>query len=124
MILSGVLVNGLGVVAGGLAGLLLKQGISEKVKTLLMQSLALGVLYVGLSEVGGGHNTVYIIVSLTIGAIIGETINFDQYFHAFGEWIQKKSRSRGKHPWRRDLSAVPFLSVRGRWQSSARWSVG
>ena len=90
MILSGVLVNGLGVVAGGLAGLLLKQGISEKVKTLLMQSLALGVLYVGLSEVGGGHNTVYIIVSLTIGAIIGETINFDQYFHAFGEWIQKK----------------------------------
>ena len=33
MILSGVLVNGLGVVAGGLAGLLLKQGISEKVKT-------------------------------------------------------------------------------------------
>ena len=41
MILSGVFVNGLGVVAGGLAGLLLKQGISEKVKTLLMQGLAL-----------------------------------------------------------------------------------
>ena len=90
MILSGVFVNGLGVVAGGLAGLLLKQGISEKVKTLLMQGLALGVLYVGLSGVGGGHNTVYIIISLTIGAIIGETINFDRYFHAFGEWIQRK----------------------------------
>ena len=89
-ILSGVFVNGLGVVAGGLAGLLLKQGISEKVKTLLMQGLALGVLYVGLSGVGGGHNTVYIIISLTIGAIIGETINFDRYFHAFGEWIQRK----------------------------------
>ena len=90
MLLRGVFVNGLGVIAGGLAGMILKQGISEKVKTLLMQGLALGVLYVGLSGVFDGHNTVYIIVSLTLGAIIGETINFDRYFHAFGEWIQKK----------------------------------
>ena len=69
MLLRGVFVNGLGVIAGGLAGMILKQGISEKVKTLLMQGLALGVLYVGLSGVFDGHNTVYIIVSLTLGAM-------------------------------------------------------
>ena len=90
MLLSGVFVNGLGVIAGGMAGMILKQGISEKVKTLLMQGLALGVMYVGLSGVFDGHNTVYVIVSLTLGAIIGESINFDRYFHAFGEWIQRK----------------------------------
>jgi Uncharacterized membrane protein, possible Na+ channel or pump len=72
MMLFGALANGLAVALGGSIGLAFKKGISERVKTLVIQSLGICVVYVGISGSLKGNNTVFVVLSMVIGAIIGE----------------------------------------------------
>lgn len=88
MVLSGVFVNSAAVIAGGLLGAVLKKGIPENTRNLVMQGLALGVLFVGISGVAKGHNTIFIILSLTLGAAAGDLADFDRHIHGIGERIQ------------------------------------
>lgn len=89
MMLFGALANGLAVALGGSIGLAFKKGISERVKTLVMQSLGICVVYVGISGSLKGNNTVFVVLSMVIGAIVGELINFDHQFNRFGDWLEK-----------------------------------
>lgn len=98
LILSGVVLNTVAVALGGLIGNVLKHFFTENIKKLMLQSLSLGVLYVGISGLSLSHNTVFIIVSLTIGAILGEIINFDGYLDSFGLFLQKKFEKQSKFP--------------------------
>ncbi|MCH5461566.1 DUF554 domain-containing protein [Lactobacillus sp. LC28-10] len=97
MILFGALANGLAVVLGGGIGLAFKQGISERIKTLVMQSLGICVVYVGISGSLKGTNTIFVVVSMVIGAIIGELIDFDTQFNKFGDWLEKLMGMQGNN---------------------------
>lgn len=90
MVLSGVLVNSVAIAGGGLLGVFLKKGIPETTRTLVMQGLALGVLFVGMSGLAKGHNTIFIILSLTLGAVIGDLVDFDRRINGLGEKIQNQ----------------------------------
>lgn len=63
----------------------MKKGLPPKVKKMLLQSLALGVLYVAISGITEGNNTI-----ITIGGLIGEVIDFDGRFKAWGDKFQAK----------------------------------
>lgn len=97
MILFGALANGLAVALGGSIGLLFKKGISERVKTLVMQSLAVCVIYVGISGSLKGTNTVFVVVSMVIGAVLGELIDFDAQFNRFGTWLEGRLGMKGEN---------------------------
>jgi len=97
MILFGALANGLAVICGGGIGLAFKHGISERVKTLVVQSLGVCVVYVGISGSLKGTNTVIVVLSMVIGAIIGELINFDHQFQKFGDWLEKLMGMSGEN---------------------------
>ncbi|MTV82321.1 DUF554 domain-containing protein [Secundilactobacillus folii] len=88
MILFGALANGLAVAFGGGVGLAFKQGISERVKTLIVQALGICVVYVGISGSLKGNNTIFVVLSMVIAAIIGELIDFDHQFNKLGDWLQ------------------------------------
>lgn len=88
MVLNGVFFNSAAIAGGGLLGAVLKKGIPDRTKTLVMQGLALGVLFVGISGLSKGHNTVSIILSLTSGAVIGDAVNFDRHINDLGKKIQ------------------------------------
>lgn len=88
MIVLGAVTNGLAVILGGGVGLVFKQGIPERVKTLVMQSLGICVVYVGISGSLKGNNTIFVVLSLVIGAIIGELIDFDTQFNKLGDWLE------------------------------------
>lgn len=95
MILFGALANGLAVALGGGIGLAFKQGISERVKTLVIQSLGICVMYVGISGSLKNTNTIFVVISMVIGAIIGELIDFDRQFKKFGDWLEKLMGMQG-----------------------------
>ncbi|WP_203651891.1 DUF554 domain-containing protein [Secundilactobacillus yichangensis] len=97
MILFGALANGLAVALGGGIGLAFKKGISERVKTLVMQSLAICVVYVGISGSLKGTNTVFVVISMVIGAILGELVNFDAQFKKFGDWLETIFGMKGEN---------------------------
>lgn len=88
MILFGALANGLAVAFGGGVGLAFKQGISERVKTLIIQALGICVVYVGISGSLKGNSTIFVVLSMVIGAVIGELIDFDGQFNKLGDWLE------------------------------------
>ena len=66
----GVLVNALAILAGGSVGLLAKKGIPEKITNAIMTAIALCVLYIGVSGMLKGENTLVLIVSMVLGTAL------------------------------------------------------
>lgn len=96
----GTYVNAVVVAVGSLIGLLLKNGLPEKYKTTIMHGVALAVLFIGISTTLGGMfdggEPILFIVSLVIGAILGEAIDIDDKLGKLGLWLQKKV-GKGEH---------------------------
>lgn len=86
----GTLVNFGAIVIGGILGLLLKGGIPERLSKTIMNGLALCVLYIGISGTLKGDNPLLIIISIAIGALIGELIDIDNLLSKFGVFIEEK----------------------------------
>ena len=81
----GAIVNTLAAVVGGLLGSLLKKGIPERFADLVQKGLALCVLYIGIKGSLVGTNTLVTILSLVLGAILGELMNIDGAIERLGE---------------------------------------
>ena len=103
--LTGSIVNALAVLMGSAAGMLLKWGtgkfsshisenaaaMGERMQNIVMQGLALCVLYIGISGSLKGENTLIAILSMVAGALIGELVDLDRRMKALGDWLQKKT---------------------------------
>ena len=90
---SGVLVNTATVIIGGLAGLLLKKGIPERLSTAVMTAIGLCTVAIGATGVFKGENQLVMILSLVFGTIVGTLIDIDRRLEALGDKLQKKSKS-------------------------------
>lgn len=87
--LSGASVNVLLVLLGSAVGLLFKKGISERVKTALINGMALCVLYIGVTGLfEDGTSIIVIIISFALGAVIGELIDLDRHINRLGEKLE------------------------------------
>ena len=73
----GVLVNALAILAGGSVGLLAKKGIPEKITNAIMTAIALCVIYIGVSGMLKGENTLVLIVSMVLGTAVGTLLDLD-----------------------------------------------
>ena len=91
----GAIVNTLAAVVGGLLGSLLKKGIPERFADLVQKGLALCVLYIGLKGSLVGTNTLVTILSLVLGAILGELLDIDRGIERLGAWAQRKLSKGG-----------------------------
>ena len=89
ILLSGASVNVLLVLLGSAVGLLFKKGISERVKTALINGMALCVLYIGVTGLfEDGTSIIVIIISFALGAVIGELIDLDRHINRLGEKLE------------------------------------
>ncbi len=105
MLGSGVVVNVVGIVVGGLVGLGAGRLVSERFQRTLMQASALVVIFLGL---GGslakmlrvtpdgtldfvGMNMM--VASLILGALVGEAIDIEDRMTTFGEWLKRRAGS-------------------------------
>lgn len=114
--LLGPFVNGIAILAGSAVGLFLRfilcrssrsgesgTGIGERLQKLVMQGLALCTMYIGISGALKGKNTLIAILSLVIGAVIGELLDLDGAMNRAGNWVQKKVSRPGSE---RETSTV------------------
>ena len=86
---SGAVVNFFTVVLGSLVGILFKKGIPERLKTALMTGMALCVLYIGITGLFEEQaNIIIIIVSMGLGALIGELIDLDRLVNQLGKKLE------------------------------------
>ncbi len=86
----GTVVNFIAIAVGGSIGLLLKKGLPEKIGETVMYGLALCVLYIGFSGALDGENILIAIISMAIGAAIGEWIDLDRRITSLGNWLEAK----------------------------------
>lgn len=100
----GTIINCAGVIGGGILGMMIKKGLSERFQNILIQAVGLCVIFLGISgtltqmlTVDGGvivsGGTMMIIFSLALGALLGELLNIEKHTEEFGEWIKVKTGS-------------------------------
>lgn len=78
------------IIVGCIIGLFIKGGIPERFNKIIMNGLALCAMFIGFSGALEGNNTIITIVSMVVGALIGELIDIDKWLNKLGETIQAK----------------------------------
>lgn len=106
----GTIVNVMAIIAGGLCGLVTRRFLEERYQETIMKAtgfaiivMALGstlsqMLVVKIAEAGDKltgsldtQGTIMMILSLVLGALLGEWINLDRWFERFGTWLRDRS---------------------------------
>ena len=97
----GTIVNIGTILAGGALGLILKRVLSKRITDTMLQGIALAVMVVGISGtliaaftiVDGiiiSEHVLIMIVSLALGALIGELLRIEDRLEAFGGFCERK----------------------------------
>ncbi|MDF2597077.1 MAG: hypothetical protein K0R69_3418 [Clostridia bacterium] len=92
----GTIVNTIAIAAGSLLGLLIKGGIPKRFNEIIMKALGLSVFYIGLSGSLKSTDTLLLILSLIIGALIGELADIDKWLSNLGQTIENRFKKLGK----------------------------
>lgn len=92
--LFGTIVNTIAIIIGSLIGLLAKKAIPQRMGDLIMTAIPIVVMVLGVQFGIASSNILIVIISLIIGAIIGELIDIDKKLDNFGEKIQKKIKGK------------------------------
>ena len=90
----GTIVNTVAVIIGAAIGMLLKKGLPEKLSDTMMKGLGLCTLYLGISGSLKGENSLILIISMVVGALIGEGIDLDAKLNQFGTWLENEFKSK------------------------------
>lgn len=93
--LTGTLVNTATVIAGSLIGMFLGNILPERLRDTVMKGLGLCTFFIGITGMLGGANALITIISIAIGAVIGELCNLDGHLNRFAEHLETKFQKKG-----------------------------
>ncbi len=90
--LVGTLVNTLTVIVGSLLGLLLGNILPERLRDTVMKGLGLCTLFIGITGMLDGGSALITIISIAVGAVIGELCDLDGRLNRFADGLEKRFR--------------------------------
>lgn len=93
--LVGTLVNTATVIAGSLIGLFLGNILPERLRDTVMKGLGLCTMFIGITGMLGGENTLITIISIAVGAVIGELCDLDGHLNRFADRLEKRFQKAG-----------------------------
>ena len=88
--MPGTLVNAAAIIAGSLIGMLLRRGLPEKIKTVIMQGLGLCIVLIGIRGAVQTENEMVVILSIVIGGLIGSVIGIEKGLDRMGQALQNR----------------------------------
>ena len=102
MIGLGTIINVAAIVAGGIFGKIFGKHLKERYQDGLNNACGICVLFIGIGGAMEGilkisqgslvsGNSMMITVSLALGALLGELLNLEDKFEAFGTWLKMKT---------------------------------
>lgn len=91
----GTIVNTLAIIFGSLLGIIVKGKFKQNYQILITQAVGLSVLFIGISGalsklLNPKANPILFIISLVIGAIIGEFFDIEGKLSKFGNYLESK----------------------------------
>lgn len=98
---AGTLINGVLVIAGGLAGLCIKKGLKASLQEALLNALGIASMFIGISGAMTGlltttdgklgtSGTMLMILSMVIGTFIGELLRIDERMNSLATFAQQR----------------------------------
>lgn len=107
MIGIGTIVNTAAVIAGGGVGLILKRGINDRLQDTMIKTLGTATVFIGISgalvemfALQDGKltssGTMLMVISLTIGAIVGELLQIEEKMEGLGETLKRIFHMQGE----------------------------
>ncbi len=90
MVFLGTVVNGVAIIIGTLIGTISSR-IPERMKTTIMQGLALVVAVIGLQMAMKSEQFLIVIGSLVLGGMVGEYWDLEGKLGKLGNWIERKT---------------------------------
>lgn len=84
------IINAIGIAIGGTFGTLLRGKINEKLVNALMTAMGLVVVVIGVQGAVGSNDLLCVVISLAIGAIIGELLHIDIFLDGIGDKVKSK----------------------------------
>ncbi|WP_027364731.1 DUF554 domain-containing protein [Desulfotruncus alcoholivorax] len=91
----GTIVNAAAIITGAVVGASLKRGISDTIKSTVMQGIGLSVLLVGTQMSLQGSHLLVIIISLALGGVCGELLRIEHRLEQLGIWLENKVGGNG-----------------------------
>lgn len=86
----GTVVNSIAIILGSLLGVIIKQGIEDRYKKIVMDGIGLSVVIIGIAGGIKSENNILVIISIVLGSIIGETIDIERKLNSLGDNMEKK----------------------------------
>ena len=104
----GTIINFVAVLIFGILGTLIKKGVPERISTAVMSGMAICVIYIGVDGMleaapavpedsfftAGLLKILIMIISMGLGVLIGELIDFDKLITKLGDAVENKLASR------------------------------
>lgn len=90
----GVLVNVATVIIGSTIGLLFRKMIPQHVTDFIMKGIGLCTIYIGIDGALGGTNPLIAIISMAVGALIGELADLDKHLNHFAGKLEERFKNR------------------------------
>jgi uncharacterized membrane protein YqgA involved in biofilm formation len=96
--MGGTILNIITVAIGSTLGLLIGHRLSPKIQESVVTGLGLVTLFVGLSNAGKTGNPIIPLLSIAVGAIIGELLDIDRLLQRFAGWLQHRYAGQKSEP--------------------------
>lgn len=93
--LTGTLVNTATVILGSLTGLFLGNLLPERLRDTVMKGLGLCTMFIGITGMLGGGNALITILSVAVGAVLGELMDLDGRLNRFAEALERRFQRGG-----------------------------
>jgi uncharacterized membrane protein YqgA involved in biofilm formation len=93
---GGTVVNALAVLAGGLAGVLLRRRFPERMRETVMMGIGLATVLIGLQMALQTENVLGVIVSVVVGAVVGESLHIEEGLEVLGRWAEQRVGPAGQ----------------------------
>ena len=100
----GTIINTAAIVVGGLLGIFFGRFIRERHQETLSKACGVSVLFIGIAGALAGMlkitesglttaNVMMVVLTIALGALVGEILNIEGWFERFGSWLMKKTGS-------------------------------
>jgi uncharacterized membrane protein YqgA involved in biofilm formation len=88
--MTGAILNMITVAFGSIIGMLVGNRLSQRIQESVVTGLGLVTIFVGISNAGKTGNIIIPLLSICVGAIIGELLDIQGELERFGGWLQAK----------------------------------
>ncbi len=106
MIGLGTIINSVGIVAGGVAGLFAGKLFRQEQQESLEKACGVTVVFIGIAgamegmlKISGSdissEKSMLVVLCIALGTIIGELLGIERGFEKFGEWLKRKTGNSG-----------------------------